>query len=111
MKKIIVSENEAGERLDKALSAVYPEYSRSVLEKLIENGQIHINNKPVKTKQNLKEGDEISANFTVLTKDVASIDLPIIYEDENVVVINKPIGVLAHSKGTCNKELTVATWL
>ena len=111
MKKIIVSENEAGERLDKALSGMYPEYSRSALEKLIENGQILINNKPVKTKQNLKEGDEISANFTELTKDVASIDLPIIYEDENVVVINKPIGVLAHSKGTFNKEGTVATWL
>lgn len=100
-----------GERLDKALAQLYPEYSRSAIEKLIDGEQILVNQKAVKSKHVLKAGDEISVNFTDLDREPDHIDLPVIYEDENVVVINKPIGVLAHSKGAFNKEGTVATWL
>ncbi len=107
----IITEFTTGERLDKAVASLYPEYSRSAVEKLIENGEILVNNQQVKTKYTLKSGDEISVNFNELTKDAALIEIPIIYEDENVVVINKPVGVLSHSKGTFNKEGTVATWL
>ncbi len=42
---------------------------------------------------------------------VPEIDLPVIYEDDDCVVINKPPGVLSHSKGAFNPEATVATWL
>lgn len=106
-----ITDFKSGERLDKTLASLYPEYSRSALGKLIESGQITVNGDIVKTKYTLKDGDEISADFNELTKAVDSIELPVLYEDDNVVVINKPIGVLAHSKGTFNKEGTVATWL
>jgi 23S rRNA pseudouridine1911/1915/1917 synthase len=42
---------------------------------------------------------------------IPTIDLPVLYEDDDCVVINKPIGVLSHSKGAFNPEATVATWL
>lgn len=106
-----ITEFSVGERLDKAVSLKHPEYSRSSIEKLIETGDIKVNNSVVKSKYKLKENDVISLNFNELEREVDSIDLPVVYEDENVVVINKPIGVLAHSKGVFNKEGTVATWL
>lgn len=111
MSKEIVNEFEAGERLDKALAKMYPQYSRSVIEKLITSGDILVNNNIVKTKYLLKKTDIITADFSQLEAEPQQIDLPIIYEDENVVVINKPIGILAHTKGAFSKEGTVATWL
>lgn len=111
MKQIIVEEPQVGERLDKAVAGLYPEYSRSALEKLILMKQILVNKKEAKTKYRLKLGDKISVTTDELDREHDSIDLPIIYEDENVVVLNKPAGVLTHSKGQFNKEGTVATWL
>jgi 23S rRNA pseudouridine1911/1915/1917 synthase len=106
-----ITEFTTGERLDKAVSLLYPEYSRSSIEKLIESGDIRVNNQSAKTKYRLKVGDSVSFNFHELDRAPDEIDLPIVYEDENVIVINKPIGVLAHSKGNFNKEGTVATFI
>lgn len=111
MKRIVISEELVGERLDKAVSSLFPEYSRSAIEKLIESEDIQVNNIATKTKYKLREGDEVTLNFGELDREVDEIELPIVYEDENVVVINKPVGILSHSKGVFNKEGTVATWL
>lgn len=111
MNKIEITETEAGERLDKTLARLFPDYSRSAIEKLIETGAITVNGATVKTKYIIKIDDEISADFNELSKEPEEIDLPILYEDENVLVINKPLGVLAHSKGAFNKEGTVATFI
>ena len=109
--KETITEFEAGERLDKTLVRLYPQYSRSALEKLIHAESITVNDKPAKTKYTLKTGDVITVNFADLNRKPDEIELPVIYEDDDVVVINKPVGVLAHSKGAFNKEGTVATWL
>ena len=111
MKTLKVSEEIIGKRLDKALAALFPEYSRSALEKLIESGAILVNKQQVKTKYLLKEVDVLTLDFAELDKEPDSIELPILYEDENVIVIDKPLGVLAHSKGAFNKEGTVATFI
>ncbi len=111
MNKIEITEAEAGERLDKTLARLFPDYSRSAIEKLIETGAITVNGAATKTKYIIKIDDEISADFNELSKEPEEIDLPILYEDENVLVINKPLGVLAHSKGAFNKEGTVATFI
>lgn len=111
MKKIEITEELAGERLDKTLAVLFPEYSRSSIEKLIETGDVTVNDSAAKTKYSVKTGDIITVSFHELDKDPEQIDLPIIYEDENVVVINKPVGVLAHTKGAFSKEGTVASWL
>lgn len=106
-----ITDFEAGQRLDKELATVFPDYSRSTLEKLITSGNVQINNKQVKSKYLLKANDIITIDFSELTKELTELDLSIIYEDDNVVVVDKPAGVLAHSKGVVNNESTVASWL
>lgn len=102
---------EVGERLDKVLATAYPQYSRSALEKLIGNDKVQVNGKVKRTSYRLKEADSINVDISEFTQETPVIDLPIIFEDENVVVINKPSGVLTHAKGTLHNEATVATWL
>lgn len=111
MNKLVITKEQAGGRLDKTLALLYPEFSRSALERLIADQQILVNNEPSKSKYALKEDDVIDLNFDDLQKTPEQIDLTVLYEDDDVVVINKPIGVLSHSKGNFNKEGTVASWL
>ena len=111
MKNIVIEEDYASERLDKVAAQLCPEFSRSALEKLIVHGQITVNGQSAKTKYKLKVGDTISITTTQLDRAHDDIDIPIVYEDDNVVVLNKQAGVLTHSKGQFNKEGTVATWL
>lgn len=101
------------ERLDMRLIAMYPDLTRSVSSRLIEQGKVSVNGKLVtKSGYKLKPGDEIVAeyNYELMTA-IPSIELPILYEDDDCVVIEKPIGVLSHSKGEFNPEATVASWL
>lgn len=100
-----------GERLDKALSLTYPQYSRSALEKLILDGYVTVNGVLKRSSYKIKEGDDISVDLTLFTSPVVNIEIPIIYEDDDVVVLDKPAGVLTHAKGTLHNEATVATWL
>lgn len=106
-----ITQYEVGERLDKALAGLFTEYSRSAIEKLIEQTAITVNKQSVKPKYRLKENDIIQVNFENLNKQVKEADIPIIYEDDSVMVLNKPAGILTHSKGGFNKEATVASWL
>jgi 23S rRNA pseudouridine1911/1915/1917 synthase len=101
------------ERLDMRVIAMYPDLTRSVAAKLIEKGKVTVNGKVVqKAGHKLKPGDEIHAdyNYELMTA-IPSIDIPILYEDDECVVVEKPLGVLSHSKGDFNPEATVASWL
>lgn len=111
MSKETITEFEVGERLDKALAAAYPQYSRSALEKLVDSGLVTVNGDIVKTKYKLKSGDIVEADLTVFNQAPPEIELSIVYEDDDVVVINKPAGILTHAKGTLHNEATAATWL
>lgn len=106
-----IIEFEVGERLDKVLATAFPQYSRSALEKLIGNDKVQVNGKMKRTNYRLKEGDTIAVDISEFTRETPKIDLEVVFEDENVVVINKPSGVLTHAKGTLHNEATVATWL
>lgn len=101
------------ERLDMRLIAMYPDLTRGVSARLIEQGKVSVNGTTVlKPGYKLKQGDEVIAdyNYQLMTA-IPSIELPIIYEDENCVVVDKPAGILTHSKGEFNPEATVASWL
>jgi 23S rRNA pseudouridine1911/1915/1917 synthase len=101
------------ERLDMRLIAMYPDLTRSVSSRLIEQGKVSVNGKVIeKAGYKLKPGDEIVAeyNYELMTA-IPSIELPILYEDDDCVVIEKPAGILSHSKGEFNPEATVASWL
>ncbi len=100
-------------RLDVFLQQKYPQYSRSLLQKMILNEHVTINGK-IKTipKEKVKDGQSIELDTSALSiNDQKPLKLEVLYEDSDCVVINKPLGVLVHSKGEYNPEQTVATWL
>lgn len=101
------------ERLDQYVISKQPSFTRSHAVKLIEQGRVLVNNKPqLKAGYKLRPKDNIVINFDENEKiNIPEIDLEIVYEDNDCIVINKPVGILTHSKGAYNPEATVATWL
>ncbi|HRJ06387.1 MAG TPA: RluA family pseudouridine synthase [Candidatus Saccharibacteria bacterium] len=98
-------------RLDQYVAQFWPEYSRSTWQKYIEAGYVLVNSEVVtSTKYALDEDDHVEVNVPEQT-DFSNESLPIIYEDDDVIVINKPVGVLTHSKGAMNDEFTVAEFV
>ncbi len=95
-------------RLDRELAKRYPETSRSTWQKHIHSGNINVNGTVItSSKHEITENDKISIEVPK-TPDFKDNQLPIIYIDDNVIVVNKPAGVLTHSKGELNDEFTVA---
>jgi len=89
----------------------YPEFSRSALEQLFDRNLVVLDGRPIKASQKTKAGDQIKVDEKLLRTEPVPIELPIIYEDNEVVVINKPGGILTHSKGALNTEGTVASFI
>ena len=86
-------------RIDKFLKEELDEISRSLIQDLIKSGNVLVNDKTVKPNYNLKENDEIKV--TIIDPEVSDIvpqDIPldVYYEDEDVIVINKPSGMVVH---------------
>ena len=95
-------------RLDIELTRRFPEFTRSTIQKYIKAGYVQVNGEVIeKNKFDVTEHDEIAVIPPVKT-DFSESELPIIYIDDNVIVVNKPAGVLTHSKGALNDEFTVA---
>lgn len=98
-------------RLDQYVAQYWPEYSRSVWQKYIESGYVSVNGEVVTSpKKQLGEDDEVTVNIPEAT-DYSEHTLPVIFENDDVIVINKPSGVLTHSKGAVNEEFTVADFM
>jgi 23S rRNA pseudouridine1911/1915/1917 synthase len=112
MNDVEINEDMAGERLDVFTVQFMPDLSRAFVQKLCERGEVLINDKPSKPSYKLRVGDKLSILYKPDAKEqIPDIDLPILYEDDDCIVLNKPIGVLTHSKGAFNPEATVATFL
>lgn len=98
--ELSVSEEYDSERIDKYLSAIYEnEYSRSYIQKLIEQSMVDVNGVCIKNNYRVKNGDFISITIPPPEKiDVIpeDIDLDIVYEDSSIAVINKPPGMVVH---------------
>ena len=87
------------ERLDKYLSLIFPEQSRSFFQKLIKDGQIRVNEKTEKANYRLKTQDliEVSIPDAVETPILPeNIPLDILYEDDDLLIVNKPKGMVVH---------------
>ncbi len=94
-----VSENQANLRLDKILVSFLPEMSRTYISKLIEDGKCLVNDKIAKASLKLKAGDIISIDIPEtkpLEVNAEDIPLDIIYEDKDILIINKPQGLVVH---------------
>jgi 23S rRNA pseudouridine1911/1915/1917 synthase len=108
----IVDEDNAGKRLDVFLTEKAKDLNRSFINKLINDNIVSVNSKFTKSGYKLKMKDIIKINDDYknkLIKDI--INLPILYEDQDCIVINKPSGILTHSKGEFNNEPSVASFI
>lgn len=112
MIKFDASESQAGARLDLIVSTKIPQISRSSVRKLCDDSKVLVNNMPEKASYKLRFSDNVTVNFDPNElQQIPKIDLPKIYEDNDCVVIDKPVGLLTHSKGAFNPESTVASYI
>lgn len=94
-----VSEEDAGRRLDQLLSHHFSGYSRTYFQYLIDQGCVLVNGQKLKKREKPKFGDEIEVCF-LLTPEISlepeNIPLDILYEDEHLLAVNKPAGMVVH---------------
>lgn len=96
---MIYTAQEPNQRLDAFLARVAPELSRSGAQKLIEQGNVLLNGKKCKKNDRLAPGDQVSVTIPEpVQTDILPREIPleIVYEDEDVLVINKPKGLVVH---------------
>ena len=97
--EVLIDRDYEGERVDKYLSVIFPDSSRAALQKAVEAGNALINGKPVAKNYRLREGDRLSFSpLAVRPLDVTpeNIPLDIAYEDNDLLVVNKPKGMVVH---------------
>ena len=95
---ITVPEEYSGQRIDKALSEL-TEFTRSHIQKILENGEVTVNNKAVSKGYKLSEGDEVSfvpPEPEPIQAKPENIPLDVVYEDDDLLVVNKPRGMVVH---------------
>ena len=113
MKRITISNNYEDFRLDKALSLILESTSRNKIQEYIDSGFVHVNNKNEKASYKLRNGDEIIIDDFPTEKydlEAENIALDIVYEDDDIIVINKPKGLVTHP-GAGNANHTLANAL
>ena len=97
---IYVNEEYAGERIDSVLSLLLEDYSRSLLQKMINGGNVLVNCKNTKKNYIVSAGDEISVEIPEIVEpgSIVPEDIPldIVYEDDDIIVVNKPKGMVVH---------------
>lgn len=99
MQKIVINDNYKNERLDKVVSAIDSTITRTMAKKLIEDGNILVNNVKQKPSYTTSLNDIIlidKPEATETTLEAQDIPVPIIYEDEDIIVVNKPKGMVVH---------------
>ena len=108
-----------GERLDKVLATLMPDVSRARLQKLIEEGSVEVNGEVVqKVRQKVTEGDEISLleephlDEALAFTPEEDVEFDVVYEDDAIVVVNKPAGLVVHpgAGNPCGTLLNGLLW-
>lgn len=97
--EIDVLESQAGIRIDKFLSVEFPELSRSYIQKLIKEEQITVNGKVIKANYKVAEEDLVVMNEPELKEpDILAENIPldVLYEDSDILIVNKPKGMVVH---------------
>lgn len=97
--EFIIEEASAGERIDKFLSDTIPDMSRAYIQKLIKDEQITVNHKTIKSNYKLNVGDLVFVEEPELKEpDILAENIPlnILYEDSDLLIVNKPKGMVVH---------------
>lgn len=109
---MVVQVEDVNKRIDKFLSD-NTDYSRSLIKKMIDDGFIKVNNKNVKCSYKLEENDVIDIDDSYIKEvkvEAEDIKLDIVYEDDDLMIINKPSGMVVHP-GNGNHEHTLVNAL
>lgn len=110
---IIVDETNEGTRIDTFIRDYCEELSRSRIQQLLDDGCIHVNDEVKKNKYKVKAGDEIVVEIPEVKELEAipqDLNLDILYEDDDIIVINKPKGMVVHP-GAGNPDNTLVNGL
>ena len=108
-----VMPEDSGQRLDVLAAKYFSEFSRAHIQRWVKQGSLLLNNKKIKPRQIVTSGDSITVEVSeeINSKDLPEdIDLDIIWEDEEVLVLNKPAGLVVHP-GAGNAEGTLVNGL
>ena len=100
---ILIDENDENKRLDAYLTEITDNVSRSKIQNLIKSGIVKVNGQIKKSSYLLKEDDTIEYTLpddNILKVEPKNIPLCVVYEDENMLVVNKPSGMLTHPTST-----------
>ncbi|WP_417511639.1 23S rRNA pseudouridine(1911/1915/1917) synthase RluD [Methylophaga sp.] len=110
----IIPENLMGMRIDQALAKMFPEYSRGQLTKWLKAGDVLVNGQLLKPKESIQGGEKVTIGTELQVQDESwqpeTIALDIIYEDDDVIIINKPAGMVVHP-GAGNHQGTLVNAL
>jgi 23S rRNA pseudouridine1911/1915/1917 synthase len=96
---LIIPDSLAGTRLDQALAKLLPDFSRTQIQSWIKNSEITLAGQPVRPRQSVAGGEEITLNATLKPQpqwEAEQGDLNIIYEDEALLIVNKPASLVVH---------------
>lgn len=99
MKELFIVESYEGERIDRYLAEAMPDYSRAYIQKLIKTQNVLVNQEPVKASYKLLIGDRLEITLPdVKEPDIAAEDIPldILYEDSDIIIVNKPKQMVVH---------------
>ena len=97
--EFLVSWEEEGERIDKYLSALCPDLSRSYVQKLLKSGNILVDGRQIKASYSIQEGERIFLDVPEAVEpeiEAEPMELDILYEDKDVILVNKPKGMVVH---------------
>lgn len=97
--KLIVAANDAGQRLDRFLTAHLPDFSRTRIQSLLDHGHARVNGAPAKRSHRVEAGDAVAIEIpppTPMHAQPEAIPLEILYSDEDLIVVNKPAGMVVH---------------
>lgn len=98
--ELLVTDDFGGERLDAALARLLPEYSRSRLSTWIKNGQVLLDGQPCQPKHKLRGGERLTVTPSLSEETLAfqpeDIDLSIVYQDDALIIVDKPAGMVVH---------------
>ena len=103
MREVIINQNDAGQRLDRFLSKAFPNLSQGLIRSALRKNRIKVNSKRENADYRLVKGDVLRLYMDELISEKAKIfpheiprELNIIYEDENLLILDKPVGLPVH---------------
>jgi len=100
--RIAVPEDAAGARLDRFLASVLGDLSRSNIQRLVHEGRVQVNGRLAKANQAVKPGQDVAVDVPApvdSTPAAEALPLPIIFQDQDLIVIDKPAGMVVHPAG------------